>query len=319
VNRYRIIDSDRAAATATPLEADENAFRVTARLTEAGYRRVAALLAETPAGWLHLWDRSPDLEALRHFPGLGRLMVTNLSLESWNGLRHVAGSLEELAMGDTTMRRVSVLPMAECRRLRTLRLIGPARDAEAIARLDGIEELTLRSVTLSSLAPMISMRRLRSLDLHLGGTNDLALLPELAQVEELDLWRIRGLRDVSVLGAMPRLRELRLQSMSAVTELPSLGRARALRRLVLDTMKGISDLRPVAEAPALEELLLVGMSQLTPESLDPLIGHPTLRSGIWGFGSMRKNAAAYDRLPLGDPPYGHPQWGAPGAIHEEAG
>jgi hypothetical protein len=34
-------------------------------------------------------------------------------------------------------------------------------------------------------------------------------------------------------------------------------------------MKGISDLRPVAEAPALEELLLVGMSQLTPESLDP--------------------------------------------------
>jgi hypothetical protein len=32
--------------------------------------------------------------------------------------------------------------------------------------------------------------------------------------------------------------------------------------------------------------------QLTPESLRPLIGHPTLRSGIWGFGSFRKNIAA---------------------------
>jgi hypothetical protein len=37
-------------------------------------------------------------------------------------------------------------------------------------------------------------------------------------------------------------------------------------------------------------------------------GHPALQRGIWGFGSLKKNAAAYDVLPLGDPPYGHPRW-----------
>lgn len=235
-------------------------------------------------------------------------MVTNLRLESWEGLRHVSGSLEHLAMGDTTMRPVSIAPMADLHRLTTLTVIGPAKDASAISELGALEELTLRSVTLPDLGPLVPLQRLRHLDHHLGGTAELGQLPQLGSLVELELWRIRGLRDISVLGAMPALERLSLQSMSAITALPSLRGATSLRWLALETMKGITDLSPIADAPALEEILLIAMPQLGPESLRPLVGHPTLRRGIWGFGSLRKNAAAYDVLPLGAPPYGHADW-----------
>jgi internalin A len=192
---------------------------------------------------------------------------------------------------------------AHLRRLRVLGLHGPVRHVETLAGLDGLEALSLRSVTLPDLSLLLPMRRLESLYIGLGGTADVALLPDLPGLEELELWRIRGMRDVSPIGAAKNLRELRIQSMSAVTELPSLRELGRLRLVALDTMKGITDLRPLAEAPALEELLLIAMCQLEPSALRPLVGHPTLRRGIWGLCGHRKNAEAWDLLPLGDPPY----------------
>jgi hypothetical protein len=114
----------------------------------------------------------------------------------------------------------------------------------------------------------------------------------------------------TLIGAAMKLRELRVQSMSAVTELPSLRDLSHLRRVALDTMKGITDLRPVADAPALEELFLVAMCHLDPIALRPLVGHPSLRKGIWGLCSDRKNAEAWDLLPLGDPPWNYEGWKA---------
>jgi hypothetical protein len=311
VNNYRVIASDAAALAAPPLEAQENAFRVTEHLGAAGYRHLATRLEERPDAWLSLNAQgTADLECLVHFPRLRRLLVNSLRLESWDGVRHVAGSLEELAMGDTTLKPVSIAPIGELANLRSLSLIGPVRDAHVIGRLDGVEDLSLRSVTLPSLALLVPTRQLRALRLLLGGTDDLRLLPELAPIEELELWRIRGLRDISAVGSLPALRVLRLQSMSAITAVPSLRKARSLRTLALDTMKGVTDLRPVAEAPSLEELLLVSMCQLEPDALRPMVGHPTLRHAIWGLCSDRKNAEAWEILPQGDPPWNYERWKA---------
>lgn len=307
IERWRVVDAAAGPDSFAPLEPDEVKVRVTAALDDAGYARVASLLAGRPEVQLWIDNRAVDLELLRHFPGLRRLGVTSLPLSSWEGVRHVADSLTELHTGDTS-RPVSIAPMRQLRSLTALGLHGPVRDAEAIAELDGIEDLQLRSVTLRSLEPLLPMTRLRSLYIGLGGSSELSLLPRLAALEELELWRIRGLRDVGILGSLPGLRSLRLQSMSAITELPSLAKAVALRSITLDTMKGVTDLAPVAEAPALEELLLVAMNQLEAESLKPFIGHPTLRRGAWGFGSTRKNAAAYELLPVSGPQHAHPTW-----------
>lgn len=307
IERWRAVDLHTDARDFAPLAEDETAVRVTDTLPHALYEAVAAVLRDRPDAALWIDDRSPDLEMLRSFPGLRRLRVTSLRKTSWDGLRHVAETVDDLGLSDT-LRPLSIAPLADLRRLRILGLHGPVRQVETLAALDSLDTLSLLSVTLPDLSLVLPMRRLRSLYIGLGGTADVSLLPDLPALEELELWRIRGMRDVSPVGAAVNLRELRLQSMSAVTELPSLRNLSRLRLLALDTMKGITDLRPVADAPALEELLLVAMPQLGADALRPLIGHPTLRRGIWGFGSTRKNVAAYDLLPLGDPPYGHPTW-----------
>ena len=307
MTELRPIRGDDEAVGAVPLTADEGGFWVQADLSDAGFRHLATLLGDRPDAWLSLSIHGmTDLACLAHVPGLRRLVVTSLRLRSWDGIGHVAGSLEHLAMGDTTLRPVSIAPIGELTRLRSLGLAGPVRDAEVISRLENIGELSLRSVTLASLEPLLPMHRLRSLWIGLGGTADLDLLPKFASLEELELWRIRGLSDLTVLGALATVRTLRVQSMSAVTSLPSLAGMTALRTLALESMKGITDLAPIAEARGLEELFLVDMPQLDAGSLRPLVGHPTLRRGIWGFGSTRRNAAAYELLPLGDPPYGSP-------------
>jgi hypothetical protein len=81
-------------------------------------------------------------------------------------------------------------------------------------------------------------------------------------------------------------------------------------------MKGITNLAPLAEAPNLESLRLIQMCQLEPEALRPFIGHPKLKDGTWGLCSDRKNIAAYDLLPLGDPPFNHPRSTAPNRFRQ---
>ena len=312
IARFRFIEAGRDPALLA-LESDENAYRVRDQLTDGEYEILASHLAARPDAWLWLENGCTEIEVLRLFPGLRNLQVTSRRLESWSGIRHVADTLEHLVVGETTLKQpISIAPLGLATGLRSLYLIGPVADADAIARMTHMEDLTLRSVTLPDLSVLRPMHGLTRLRLLLGGTKDLRELPDLPALDDLELWRIRGLRDVGILGSLPRLTRLSLQAMSGITELPSLRDARGLRRLALDTMRAITDLRAVADAPALEELLLIAMNQLTPASLAPLIGHPTLRSGVWGLGSTRKNIAAYDLLPLGDPPFGHPRWVAPG-------
>lgn len=311
MSELRPIDTDAEARGAPALDGDEGGFWVRGHLSDDGYRALAARLRERPDAWLSLAAHGTvDLELLEHFPGLRNLTVTSLRLRSWEGVRHVAGSLERLSMGDTTLRPVSIAPIGALGKLRTLGLSGPVRNADVIGGLERIEELHLRSVTLPDLSALVPMRRLRSLYLGLGGTADLSHLPDLSALEELELWRIRGLEDLSALAGARGLRRLRLQSMSSVTKLPSLRRLPDLRHVALDTMKGISDLRPVADAPGLVELFLVEMCHLEPAALRPFVGHPALRTGIWGLCSGRKNAEAWELLPLGDPPWNYERWKA---------
>ncbi len=128
----------------------------------------------------------------------------------------------------------------------------------------------------------------------------------------MDLYRLRGPHDLAALARIPTLRYLLLASTRSITSLPSFADSPELRWVALDEMRGITDLRPIAAAPNLETLLLIGMPQLEAEDLRRLVGHPTLRAGIWGLGSMRRNAAAQDLLPL--PPSGAESmpWNEPG-------
>lgn len=295
-----------------PLRLSEKAIQLTSLPGESQLRRLNAMLEERPDVTLRAhngYDGSiPDLEFLQFLPALRRFGVDSMwdRLASLNGLRH-APQLEELEIG-ATKRPLSLAVLERLPTLRRLYIDGPHRDYEVISGLVGLEALTLRSVTLPDSSIALPLKRLRKLAIKLGGTRDLRLLPRIGQLEYVELWLVRGLADVSPLAEIGTLRHLFLQALKQVTSLPSFARSTELRRVDLETMKGLVDLAPLAQAPGLQILNLIDMGHTSPEILRPVLGHPTLRAGIWGFGSDRKNVAAQQLLPLPPDMYDEPPW-----------
>jgi hypothetical protein len=269
-------------------------------LTDDEYRRLAAWLEDYPEMTLRVYSSAEicDLEFLRFFPSLQSFAADALwNLESLDGLRHLPETLRALGLG-ATKRQLDLRILERFPELQGLYLEKQHKGIDVLAQLTRLDDLTLRSMTLPDLSLLLPLESLRSLDIKLGGTDDLALLPRIGRLRYLELWRIRGLSDVSTVGRLPHLRHLFLQTLPHVTALPDFGEARALRRIELETMKGIRDLRPIATAPALEELLLHDMPQLQAEDLRPLVGHPTLRALGVHLGGAKKNAAAKALLGL---------------------
>ena len=183
---------------------------------------------------------------------------------------------------------------------RELYLEGQTKGIETISQFVSLEELTLRSITLPDLSLLLPLRGLRALELKLGGTKNLDLLPAIGELEYLEFWMIKGLSDVSVLSRMTDLRFVFLQALAQVTQLPSFAGSKALRRVHLETMKGLRDLTPIAEAPGLDSLLVIDCSQFRLEHLEPFVRHPALRSARIGTGSRKRNEAIATMLGLPD-------------------
>jgi hypothetical protein len=270
-------------------------------LTDADFERLADWLRAYPEMALRVYGSREiaDLEFLRFFPYLRRFAADALwgGLASLDGLRHLPEDLEHLGLG-ATRRRLDLEVIGRFPRLRTLFLEGQTKNIEVVAGLKRLEELTLRSITLPDLSLLLPLKHLLALDLKLGGTKELGLLPEIGRIRYLELWRIKGLTDISSIARLSRLRSLFLQTLKGVTSLPDLSGARVLRRVHLETMKGICDLRPLATAPALRELVLVDMPQLQPDDLRPIVGLPRLKAATVALGSVRKNIAAEELLGL---------------------
>ena len=240
-----------------------------------------------------------DLEFLRFFPTLRRFGADALwdSLTSLDGLRHLPPDLEELGIG-ATRAKLDLAILTRFPELTWLFLEGQTKHLEVISKLVKLGDLTLRSITMADLSLLLPLRRLRSLDLKLGGTRDLGLLPRIGELRYLELWMIRGLTDVTAAGQIPSLRALFLQALRQVETLPDFSRATELRRIRLETMKGLRDLSPLATAPVLEGVELIDMRHLKPEDLAPLIGLPRLTAVTPGLGSRRKNEQAAAMLGL---------------------
>ncbi|MBT8479593.1 MAG: hypothetical protein KJO06_11785 [Gemmatimonadetes bacterium] len=283
-----------------PLEPDVKQILIRKSLDQADYDRIGDLCAGRDDLHLFIQNRDEDVSVLEAFPRLRSFEVASLRLRSLAGLECAAATLESLTVSDT-LKTVRLDPLNQLDRLRHLHLDGHRSGIEVIAGLTGLERITLRSVTLPDLSVLVPLEKLWWFALKLGGTKDLGLLPKIGRLRYLEIWRVRGLKDLQALGSLPHLESLHLQSMGRVTQLPSLAGAVSLRRVVLDSMKGITDLAPLASAPVLEDLFLVSMGHLEPEAVLPFVDHPTLRAAVLGLGSMKKNEAAAELLPLPNP------------------
>ncbi|HEX7490448.1 MAG TPA: hypothetical protein VF337_01955 [Candidatus Limnocylindrales bacterium] len=275
-----------------PARTGQGVVELAGPLTEDDSRRLGDWLGRYPDMALSVGGTSTDLEFLRFFPLQRRLTIASAyALRSLDGLRHLPDDLETLHLGESRQ-KLDLSPLARFGNLKSLWLDGHSKHIEALASLTSLEELSFRSITLPDLSLLLPMTRLLSLEIKLGGTADIRLLPQVGQIRYLELWRIKGLSDISAIGEMPHLRSVFLQTLKHVETIPDLNSAVALRRVYLETMKGIRDLRPLASAPALEEIALIDMPQLQPNELRPLVGLPHLKAVTAGLCSQRKNDTA---------------------------
>jgi hypothetical protein len=299
----RIVSSPLTDEMLRPMEARFSSVRLKTPLTDDEYRQIAVFMERHPQAVLtaaHPYEQQiTDLEFLRFFPFLRRFVVRFRALQSLDGLRHLSDSVEVLGIL-WAERQLDLSVLRRLKRVKTLELESHKKYIEVLSEMTWLEDLTLRSITLPDLSLLIPLTALLSLDIKLGGTKDLSLLPRIESLRYLELWMIKGLSDVSPIGELAELRYLFLQALKNIAALPDLSRAKHLRRVHLETMKGLRDLRPLATAPALEQLDLVDMRHLQPEDLRCLVGHPTLKGVTAGLGNNRKNAAAAALLGLPD-------------------
>jgi hypothetical protein len=240
-----------------------------------------------------------DLDFLQYFPTLLAFQADDLynSLASLDGLNHLPAQLRHLGLGQTRT-RLSLAPLARFTALRRLSLEGHTKDLDVLAQLRTLTSLTLRSVTLPDLSLLRPLTQLRALDLKLGATSNLALLPQIGTLQYLELWRVRGLHELNPVAEIPTLEYLFLQALGQVTTLPSLANCTRLTRVHLESLKRVTNLSPLLTAPALTQLTLFDMPQLRPADVAVLSDHPALRQLSVGLGSRRKNDELARLLPL---------------------
>jgi hypothetical protein len=310
---YRDVRSPLTDEMLSPFPTPTGSVVISTLLTDSDFVRLAEWFRGCPHLSLRVGSDKPggsitDLEFLRFFPFIRHFGVVTVfhSLRSIEGLRHLSPELESLDIA-ATKARLDLSVLEKFSRLKTLGLEGQTKGIGTISRLTALEDLTLRSVTLPDLSLLLPMTGLLALDIKLGGTKDLSLLPRIGKLRYLELWMVEGLTDISAVGRLPHLRFLFLQALRRVETLPDLSMDKELRRIHLRTMKGLRDLRPLATAPALEQLTLIDMVHLQPEDLQPLVGLLNLKGVTAGLGSARKNRAVEEILKL--PEAGWPEGG----------
>jgi hypothetical protein len=246
---------------------------------------------------------SYTLQFLKHFPDLQTFSIQDPDFSDESELIHLPKILPKLNLGEPRGKGLSLKFLEKLTRLHYLGLCKHQKDIDTVGHLKSLRELMLRSITVPDLKFLLPLKGLQSLDIKLGGTNKLDLVPKIGRLRYLELWKINGLTDLSWLPQVKTLQYVWLQALGHVTSLPSLKPLRSLRRVLLETMHGIKDLAPIAEAPKLEDLVLADMRHLFPESLRPFIGLRTLRTVCINLGSNRKNKVVEGMLPYPDVEY----------------
>ena len=141
---------------------------------------------------------------------LGALVVLdarNAAVADLTGLEH-AVNLEGLDLGHNAV--TDVRPLTSLTALRRLNLDGAAPDLWALAALDGLQALSLRSNGLNDILALSSMTGLRVLDLADNGIDDLTALGALTSLVVLDVSENR-VTDLSPLAGLQALSELQVR------------------------------------------------------------------------------------------------------------
>lgn len=233
--------------------------------------------------------RAVGIEHLAALKNVEELSVGIFGLDNFDFLTMLPIGIKSLFLGATKSRKPRLDGLRRFRSLRKLYVEGQQNGIEVIADLQELEDVTLRSISTPGIEYVARLPRLWSLDIKLGGIQDLSAIADKQSIKYLELWQIRGLSDISVVSSLSGLQSLFLQALRNVTSIPDLSRLTNLRRLLLDNMKGLNDVSAIGDAPAIEEFIHIAAQGFLPRQYEDLLKKPTLRQVHIGFCSKRKN------------------------------
>lgn len=243
-----------------------------------------------------------SLRFLAHFPFLSGFDLQDENFKDDAELSHLPKGLTSLDVNDVGANKIDLQILENLPKLQSLCIERQTVNIDAIGSLKNLRRLTLFSVTLPDLKCLLPLKKIDTLEIKLGGTTNLDLIPQIGRMRNLELWRIKGLARLDWLSKAKTLEDIFLQDLRNVKKLPSFKSLNSLKSVTLDNVSGLSDLTPIAQAPKLTSIGLFDMKHLDPESLRPFVGHKALRYASISLGSRKKDKLAKEILPLPEPP-----------------
>jgi hypothetical protein len=128
---------------------------------------------------------------------------------------------------------------------------------------------------------------LKRLEVRLGGTNNLNILPSFKALEKLDLWAINKLDNIDAISDCINLSDISLDQLSNLENVKSLRNLIKLTNISLCRMKRLKSLQWIADAPNLMEFSITQTSHLDTDAFKPLKNHKSLQAANIYIG--RKN------------------------------
>lgn len=180
-----------------------------------------------------------DFSVLTRLENLQSLRLNLFDLKDYSFVNNLSHNLEELYISADTMGGSIVFDcrwLPQYRQLKNLYLGKKAKkNIESIARLEKLENLTLRGIKLNSF-DFLKDRNLKSLAVHWCSMNDLSSLAGFTSLKNLELWRIAKLEDLSFVGTLKNLETLSLSDLKYIHTLPDLSALKNLKDIKIDNV-----------------------------------------------------------------------------------
>jgi hypothetical protein len=228
-------------------------------------------------------------DAICEMKQLKELSFDVFEQKDFSFMENVTANLESLYIGATRSKSPDIKFIANFSSLKKIYIEGQTKNIDQIYKLVELEDVTLRSVTIKSLDCLIPLKKMRSLDIKLGGITNFKAIENNPLISYLELWHVRGLSDLSFVSTLTGLNHLFLQSLPHVKKIPTLTMLMGLKRITIEQMKGLTDFTAVEFAPALEEFYHYVAMNTEPSDYLPVLRNRSLKYIGVGFSSTKKH------------------------------
>jgi hypothetical protein len=162
--------------------------------------------------------------------------------------------LTHFTLAGTPAPAIDLSPLAGASRLRSLRLLGHGKHAEAIGALPALTELAIQPSTRFPLEFISRLVSLESLKFVLGQCSSIRPIGMLPELRDLSFREVRHLEDLGGLERFPRLRRLQVSDQPKVADVNVGPRNLELEHLYLYSVPGLHTVSGFSQLPAVKSL-----------------------------------------------------------------